>query len=291
MSGTLPISVVVPTRNAEAILEECLTSIVANDPDELIVVDGCSTDRTVEIARRFGANVATDGGQGLPYARLYGAKLASNYWVSFVDADVVLPEGSLASLFGELIDDGYVALQAGLHSVCTESDYWGEALAHHHRTGRSRHWFGLVATIFERNAILDIGFDDRFVSGEDIDLRWRLRQAGKKAGVSSQTTVLHRFPAGYDFACGQWDADGRGLARMARNHGPRGTLLLAMPAAAAVRGAAHSLATLQPRWIRYFAHYAVNNYRAIADELRATEPSVLPATSGAGADGSSVATG
>lgn len=285
----LPLTVVVPARNAAHLLEGCLESVVASRPAEIIVIDGDSTDDTAEVARRFGANLASDGGKGLPFARAYGAQLASSYWVAFVDADVVLPRGALAELFGEFIDDGYVALQAGLESVAMERDYWAEALAHHHRTGRSRHWFGLVATIFERNTVLALGHDDRFRSGEDIDLRWRLRREGHKIGVSSRTAVVHRFEGGYDFARNQWLADGRGLARMARSHGPRGTLLLAMPAAATVRGVVRSVATLQPRWVPYFLQYGVNNYRAIVDELRSTDDLVAagepPVAQGSGHSG------
>ncbi len=62
----------------------------------------------------------------------------------------------------------------------------GRALAHHHRTGRSRRWFGVVATVFRRDDLLAAGFDSRFVSGEDIDLRWRWPRPGaahRRVGV------------------------------------------------------------------------------------------------------------
>ena len=49
----LPITVIVPVRNAEAMVEDCLAGIVRANPGEIIVVDGNSTDRTLEIARRF----------------------------------------------------------------------------------------------------------------------------------------------------------------------------------------------------------------------------------------------
>lgn len=266
----LPLSVIVPARNAEALLPDCLESIVASGVNEIIVVDGCSTDRTVEIAETYGARVLSDEGAGLPVARLLGAEAATSYWVALIDADVVLPDGALAALFGEFIDDGYTALQAGLHSVSTDGDYWGEALAHHHRTGRSRHWFGLVATIFARRSLLEYGFDGRFSSGEDIDLRWRLQAAGEPIGVSKRTVVTHRFPSGESFARGQFDADGRGLARMARTRGARGWPLLAMPAAASLRGMTRAVVRGEPQWLRYYASYAVGNYRAIRSELQST---------------------
>jgi glycosyltransferase involved in cell wall biosynthesis len=261
------VAVVVPVRNAEGLLESCLESVARADPDELIVVDGDSTDRTVEIARRYTDRIVSDGGQGLPAARLIGARMARSELVALIDADVVLPEGALARLVEEFTIGGYTALQAGLHSTAG-GDYWGEALANHHRTGRSKHWFGLVATVFERDELIRIGFDERFASGEDIELRWRLEQEGRKIGVSQRTVVEHRFQAGWRFARGQWRMDGRGLAGMVRKHGRRGLMLLGLPLAAGVRGTLLSLVRLQPKWIPYYACYTWFNYTAMLGELR-----------------------
>ena len=54
------VSVVVPARNAEAMLDECLASIEAQQPREIIVVDGNSTDGTLAIARRHGATILSE---------------------------------------------------------------------------------------------------------------------------------------------------------------------------------------------------------------------------------------
>jgi len=264
--GLLDISVIVPTRNAEALIHDCLASIKRSNPREVIVVDGLSTDRTVEIARSYGATVLSDEGRGLPYARRLGAETAVSQTVALVDVDVRLGEGDLEQLLGEFRTEAYAALQAGLHSV-SGSGYWGQALADHHRTGRSKNWFGVVATIFERDVLLQYGFDDRFLSGEDIDLRWRLQQAGAKIGVSRRTVVEHRFDDTWEFAKGQFVADGHGLGRMMSNHGARAKILLGLPAAAAVRGIALSLARRQPRWVPYYVVYALYNYLAIGSEL------------------------
>jgi len=260
-------SVVVPARNAEAILERCLASITRSRPRELIVVDGLSADATVAIAERHGARVLSDGGRGLPAARLQGAAAARSDRVALVDADVVLPDGALAALVEEFVAGGYTGLQAGLHSVGGDG-YWSKALAHHHRTGRSRGWFGLVATVFEREALLAHGLDERFLSGEDIELRRRLRRAGARIGVSERTVVLHRFEDGFAFARDQWLADGRGLRRTVRKERWRGAPLVALPAAAAVRGVLLSLVRLQPWWAPYFGCYLLFNYVGMMGRLR-----------------------
>jgi glycosyltransferase involved in cell wall biosynthesis len=260
------VAVVVPARNAEGMLEACLESIVRQAPAELIVVDGLSTDRTLEIARSFGARILSDEGRGLPAARSIGARAASTRAIVLVDADVILPDGSLEALLREFHEGGYTALQAGLESE-SGSGYWGQALAEHHRTGLSRHWFGLVATVFDRDALLSHGFDAAFESGEDIELRWRLAKAGAKAGVSPTTIVRHRFDDTWAFARGQFRADGRGLARMVRKHRLGGARLLLLPAAAGARGVVLSLLRRKPRWIPYYLAFAVFNYTAMIGEL------------------------
>jgi glycosyltransferase involved in cell wall biosynthesis len=265
--GVLDVSVIIPVRNAEEFLEECLASVARSRPREIIVVDGNSSDATLVIARRYTTRILSDGGRGLPVARLLGAQGASCRRVLLLDADVVLPDGALAALLDEFESGGYRALQAGLHSV-SNGRYWGEALAAHHRTGRSKDWFGLVATVFDRQAILEHGFDARFLSGEDIELRWRLEQSGQKIGVSRRTVVTHRFCDGsFAFARGQWRADGLGLGRMVRKHGWRGMWLLLLPTLAGLRGLAVSLPRREPRWIPYYACYAGFNYASMVRGL------------------------
>jgi len=264
----LDVSVVVPTRNAEDLLERCLESIQRSRPRELIVVDGNSTDRTLEIAARFGAHVLSDEGRGLPAARIMGAEAATSERVALIDADVVLPEGALANLLDEFEREGYAALQAGQLSV-SGPGYWGQALVNHHRTGRSKSWFGLVATVFDRDVLLRYGFDARFLSGEDIELRWRLRDSGEHIGVSERTVVEHRYAADdFAFAKGQWLADGHGLGRMVVKHGVRGVPLLGLPLAAAARGIVLSLARRKPRWIPYYLAFVVFNYLGMLSQLR-----------------------
>ena len=255
----LDVSVIVPAKDAETLLDACLASVVRSRPREIIVVDGLSRDRTVEIARRHGARVLSDGGKGLPAARALGVEAARSDRVALVDADIVLGDGSLGALLDEFEAGGYTGLQAGLRSV-GGAGYWSHALAHHHRTGRSQHWFGLVATVFRRETLLEDSFDPRFISGEDIELRRRLQRRGARLEVSQRTIVTHRFCDGFEFARAQWLADGAGLGRTVRKEGMRALALAALPAAAAARGAALSLVRREPQWIPYYACFLAFNY-------------------------------
>lgn len=260
MPDVRELTAVVPARNAAHLLPACLESLRKAEVGEVIVVDGLSDDRSRDVARAWGATVLSDEGGGLPLARSLGVREARTRWVALVDADVVIPPDALEELLREFVAGGYAGLQAGLASVAGPG-YWGQALVHHHRTGRSRWWFGVVATIFERDQLLETGFDRAFSSGEDIDLRWRFERAGLKTGVSREVEVQHRFGADdFDFAKDQFLMDGTGLGLMIRKHGLHGLPLAVLPLAAAARGATLSVVRREPRWLRYFAAFAWFNY-------------------------------
>ena len=153
--------------------------------------------------------------------------------------------------------------------------YYGRALARHHNTGRSRHWLGVMATIFRRETLLAYPLDASFLSGEDIDLRWRLSRAGVRMGVSRKTVVSHRFGDTLEFARGQWRADGAGLGRMALTHSGGGLLLL-MPLADAVRGVTVTTLRLEPQFIPYYLMHAVFNYSSMIATLWAAATRTSP---------------
>lgn len=85
------ISVVVNTLNEEKNLPFALRS-VRPWADEIVVVDMYSTDRTVEIAREFGAQVYLHRGPGFSYApRAFAVNQGTSEWTLVVDADELIP--------------------------------------------------------------------------------------------------------------------------------------------------------------------------------------------------------
>jgi GT2 family glycosyltransferase len=123
--------------------------------------------------------------------------------------------------------------------------------------------------MMDRQTLLRHGFDARFFSGEDIELRWRLQRAGVRIGVSRRTVVEHRF-AGDDFgfARDQFLADGRGLARLIHKRGLPAAWLIGLPLGACLRGVAMSLVRREPKWIPYYLTYMLGNYVGMLPELR-----------------------
>lgn len=86
------LSIVIPTYNEEEYLPRLLASIRSQrfGGYEIVVADAKSTDRTRQIAERFGARVV-DGGMPGP-GRNLGAAAAQGDLLLFLDADVILPD-------------------------------------------------------------------------------------------------------------------------------------------------------------------------------------------------------
>ncbi|HUC83664.1 MAG TPA: glycosyltransferase [Candidatus Acidoferrales bacterium] len=89
---TLPrVSVIMPTLNAGALLENCLASITRQSypPDrvEIILADAHSTDATRQIAAKFGARVLDDDGRNMEEGKRLALRHATGEYIVFVDAD------------------------------------------------------------------------------------------------------------------------------------------------------------------------------------------------------------
>ena len=89
------VDVVLLTKNSEKVLEKCLTSVYENVPvNQLIVVDGYSTDSTLDIISRFNSlyhnvRVTYDNGTRAT-AREKGIHQVKTDWFMFIDSDVVV---------------------------------------------------------------------------------------------------------------------------------------------------------------------------------------------------------
>lgn len=94
------ISIIIATYNAEKTLKRCLDSIVSQKKDqlELLIIDGCSTDRTMDIVREFAESidvVVSEVDKGIYDAWNKGIRLATGEWIMFLGADDYLLEGAM----------------------------------------------------------------------------------------------------------------------------------------------------------------------------------------------------
>jgi glycosyltransferase involved in cell wall biosynthesis len=112
MSGVRQISLIVPIRNEALSLGALIDSIRRQTrlPDEVIFVDGGSTDRTRDLARELLANDprfrVVEAGDATPgRGRNVGADLARYPWIAFTDAGIRLDAAWLAHLVEAAEDD------------------------------------------------------------------------------------------------------------------------------------------------------------------------------------------
>lgn len=92
------VSIIIPTYNAERFMPGLLDSIFKQgvEDTEVIIVDDCSKDRTVEIAKGYPVRIIQlDRNSGPAKARNIGVKEARGDIIFFLDADVIVMDGTL----------------------------------------------------------------------------------------------------------------------------------------------------------------------------------------------------
>jgi glycosyltransferase involved in cell wall biosynthesis len=99
----LLVSVAVPVRNEADTVERLIESLIGQlrRPDEIVLADGGSTDRTVEIARRYvthGVSIVEIGPAFPGRARNEATRAARHDWVAFIDAGCIAEPNWLDSL-------------------------------------------------------------------------------------------------------------------------------------------------------------------------------------------------
>jgi glycosyltransferase involved in cell wall biosynthesis len=217
--ATIPITCIVLARNAEKTLRSCLESVLRNNPTEIIVVDGMSRDRTKEIAKAFTNTIISDEGQGVSAAHQLGLEKAGQSFISFIDADIVLPDGALETMLAELKSTGFANLQARLVPQTAET-YWQRAQDAQIRARQARTPGGLAACVIPTDVARKVGFDAGiYIAGDDLDFLYRLKRAGYKAGIST-VNVAHKHRVGFQDLVRQKFWYGRAKPALIRKHGP-----------------------------------------------------------------------
>jgi glycosyltransferase involved in cell wall biosynthesis len=201
LPAPLRVSVVVCTYNGGRTLEQCLQSLLAlNYPNyEVIVVDDGSTDDTPAILDRFPTvRSFRQPNLGLSVARNVGLRAASGAIVAYTDSDCFADPEWLTHLTHQFHrtdaaavggpnltpEDGWlaacVAAAPGQPTHVLESDQVAE-----HIPGCNM--------AFRREALAAInGFDPQYrKAGDDVDVCWRLQQAGRWITFAPGAFVWH----------------------------------------------------------------------------------------------------
>jgi len=194
------LSIVVCSKNEEKIIEKCLRSIVSNKPDEIIVVDGGSTDDTLKIARKYNTEIFTNKNSNLTNDRQIGLDKAKNNFVAMIDCDHFLKPNQLQKLLNELIKKNYAIIQAQLE--IQSIDFWTNLEKKsldisHNIPGLKKKIIGTAPNIYDKSKLKKIKFDSRITKTiDDTDYFYRLSKNNIRFGIA-ETRVLSYHEKGF----------------------------------------------------------------------------------------------
>jgi cellulose synthase/poly-beta-1,6-N-acetylglucosamine synthase-like glycosyltransferase len=203
------VSIVIPVRNEESILGQCLESIAALDypPErlEVIVADSLSTDRSRTIAEQYGAKVVENPKQTVVSGRNRGLEAARGEFVAFTDADCVVSRHWLRAAldaFGPGVGGigGVTRLpkdasnfQKAVNVLFLLAGFAGATA--HRQSASSTHEVTDIPgcnAMYSRSALDQVmPLDEDLLTGEDAWLNWMLRQHGFQHLVADNMILWH----------------------------------------------------------------------------------------------------
>jgi GT2 family glycosyltransferase len=197
------VTVVIPVHNDAANLRACLRALRRSGESsfECIVVDDGSTDESAAVPGEFGFRVLQTGSRSGPArARNLGASAASGSVLFFIDADVCVHPDTLSKVCAAFEDDpaldaliGSYDDQPGADDFVSQYKNLMHCFVHQSaRRDACTFWSGCGA--IRKSLFLEhSGFseDYRRPAIEDIELGYRLKQAGRKLILDPTLTVQH----------------------------------------------------------------------------------------------------
>jgi glycosyltransferase involved in cell wall biosynthesis len=191
------ITVVTPTFNAAATIEETLASIALQDYPRLdhVVIDGGSTDGTLAILEREAAagtlRFISEPDDGLSDAFNKGVAMATGGWIGWLNADDLYEPGALVAIGEAIAVDGegrewatgrckIIGGDGGESRLAvTKYKNW---LLRHYSLGLylTNNFISSPSTFFRRDVVDELGgaLDTRFSYSADYDLWLRLARRG-----------------------------------------------------------------------------------------------------------------
>ena len=196
------ISIIIPTLNEEKFLPKLLDSLVAQTKKdfEVIVVDGSSQDKTVELAHTFisklqNLTVLTSDKASLPLQRNLGAKQAKGDWLLFIDADSILLPYSISRI-ETYIENAHPKFFTTWCRPDTEVQgdafitlFWNIAIESLKRFRRQMAP-GPLTAVDKETFMLIGGYDEGHAFNEDIDFSLRLDKKGITLQIIRETLYV-----------------------------------------------------------------------------------------------------
>lgn len=227
----MKVSIVSVTFNAASTIRDMLASVAAQThPDiEHLVIDGASTDDTVELVRRHGARVTTllsEPDKGVWDAMNKGLRLATGDVVGFLNADdEFIDEGVVARIAEVMGDPGLDACYADLVYVARDDPgrvvrNW---VSQPFRPGLFlKGWMPAHPTFYARRSVYQRygGFDPAFPLQADFELTMRLLEVLRiRSRYVPEYWVRMRSGGQSNASLGRILRGNREAYRIARHHG------------------------------------------------------------------------
>ncbi len=266
------LSVVVCVRNEEARLKDCLETVFLNEPDEVILVDGASTDRTLEIAKSFpDIKIISTQKSNLTKDRQIGIDSARNDLIAMIDADHRLLKGDLESLLQDMRNFNFDIVQSGLLSYKNHG-FWDAAEEEsweltQNIAGR-RNMVGTAPAIFKKKIFETVRFSDHITSSiDDTDFAYRLSLHPEFRFGVGETKIRQYHFADFNTYVKKFQWYGKGDGEFCRKHPNRAPsmifhLLVRYPIIYSLRAALHGKFRAAPFFVLqgYLRFYGLSKY-------------------------------
>lgn len=219
----MEISVVIPTYNDEKDLDECLSSLGEQSKDfELVVVDGHSTDDTVEIAEKHGAEVVYEDYGTRGGACNVGAEEPGGDVIVFTDADAIFPPDWLEKVEKKFEETG-ADVVGGDDIVKDGSDFEVDLFAIDKAQDppkKGEVWKRVrgVNSAYKREVFLENKFDPNLRSIEESELHFRLQRKGYKLVFDPEIVVYHHRRRSLKALAKQFFRNGKGRLQVMKKH-------------------------------------------------------------------------
>jgi mycofactocin glycosyltransferase len=231
-------TVVVPVHDRPDGLARCLRSLGTADP--VLVVDDASSDgrAVADVCAAHGARLVVRRTNGGPArARNDALEAVDTELVAFVDSDCTVPPGWLDGLAWQFDDPAVAAVAPRVrpapppagsrvrvvdrfgssHSPLDLGPDEGEV-----GPDRAVRYVPTAALVVRRSAVASVGgFDASLRVGEDVDLVWRLVDAGWRVRYAPEVTASHAEPRTWSSVLARRYRYGTSAARLSRRHPAR----------------------------------------------------------------------
>lgn len=198
------VSIIIPNFNGATTIARCLEAALASRYPryEVIVVDDCSSDNSVEIINQFPCKlVRLESHAGASRARNAGAAHSKGDILFFTDADCMLKEDTLEHVSKALAAAGSDVVIGGTYTLIPfDNDFFSffqSVFINYSETKRrtnpdyvATHAMVVNAEVFRNKS----GFTEDFLPIlEDVEFSHRIRRSGCKLAVNPAIQVRHIF--------------------------------------------------------------------------------------------------